>query len=50
MKKLLLISLCIFFASCSDNDTYTEINGNFTGFFERGDRTAKVSLNFNDGI
>lgn len=50
MKKLFLIGLCIFFSSCSDDDTYSDINGNYTGFFERGERTGEVSLSFNDGI
>ena len=50
MKKLLLIGLCIFLTSCSGDDTYAEISGNYTGFFERGERTGEVSLSFNDGI
>ena len=49
IKNLFLVVLFMVFTSCSDKETYSEIDGNYTGFFEREGRKSEVSLNFNEG-
>lgn len=48
--SLVLISNIIFFTSCTENDnaSQAEINGEYTGIFERNGQTTTVELNFTD--
>ena len=46
---LILVSIVIFFTSCSENDDdnfQLKIEGEYTGTFERNEQTSNVELNF----
>jgi len=51
-RILTLILIITFFTNCAedDNGSQSEINGEYTGVFERNGQTTNVELNFTDGI
>ncbi len=50
-KVLLIIGLIFVILSCNkdDENSQTEINGEYVGFFERGGNNSSVKLTFNNG-
>lgn len=50
-KILILIGLIFVILSCNNDDenSQTEINGEYVGIFERGENNSNVELTFNNG-